>query len=43
MSLVVLAFLFQNKKITFLMKLDQNYNCVFKIMLSTKLTIGEYM
>ena len=25
------------------MKLDQNYNCVFKIMLSTKITLSEFM
>ena len=25
------------------MKLDKNYNCVFKIMLSTKITSSEYM
>ena len=42
MSSVVSPCLFQNKKITFLMKLDQNYDCVFKIMLSAKITSSEY-
>ena len=31
------------KKMTFSMKLDQNYDCVFKIMLSTKITLSEFM
>ena len=31
------------QKITFSLKLDQNYDCVFKIMLSTKITSSEFM
>ena len=28
---------------TFLFKLDENYNCVFKIMSSTKITSSEFL
>ena len=31
------------EKMTFLMKLDENYDCVLKIMLSTKITSSEFI
>ena len=34
---------FQKKKMTFLIKPDENYDCVFKIMLSTKITSSEFI
>ena len=43
MSSVVSPCLFQNKKNTFLMKLGENYDCVFKIMSNTKITSSEFM
>ena len=43
MSSVVSPCLFQNKKKPFLMKLDQNYDYVFKIMSSTKITSSAFM
>ena len=33
--------LFQKKKLTFSIKLDENYDCVFKTMSSTKITSSE--
>ena len=35
--------LLQKKKMTFSIKLDENYNCVFKIMSSTKITSSEFI
>ena len=43
MSSVVLPCLFQKKKMTFLIKLDEDCDCVFKIMSSTKITSSEFM
>ena len=43
MSSVVLPCLFRKKQMTFSMKLDKNYDCVFKIMSSTKITSSEFM
>ena len=43
MSSVVSPCLFQKQKKPFSLKLDQNYDCVFKIMLSTKITSSEVM
>ena len=43
MSSVVSPCLFQKQKKTFSLKLDQNYDCVFKIMSSTKITSSEFM
>ena len=43
MSSVVSPCLFQNKKMKFSMKLNENYDCVFKILLSTKITSSEFM
>ena len=31
------------EKITFSIKLDENYDCVFKIMSGTKITSGEFI
>ena len=35
--------LFLKQKMTFSVKLDQNYDCVFKIMSSTKITSSEFL
>ena len=43
MSSVLSPCLFQNKKMTFLMKSGENYDCVFKIMSSTKITSSEFI
>ena len=43
MSSIVSPPLFPKKKITFLIKLDENYNCVFKLMSSTKITSSEFI
>ena len=43
MSSIVSPSLFPKKKITFLIKLDENYNCVFKLMSSTKITLSEFI
>ena len=43
MSSIVSPPLFQKKKMTFVIKPDENYDCVFKIMLSTKITSNEFI
>ena len=43
MSSKVSTPLFQKKKMTFSIKLDENYDCVFKIMSSTKITSSEFI
>ena len=43
MSSIVSPPLFQKKKMAFSIKLDENFDCVFKIMSSTKITSSEFI
>ena len=43
MSSIVSPHLFPKNKMTFLIKLDENYYCVLKLMSSTKISLSEFI